>query len=97
MLSPGEDTLQTLSEVTCIGRGVDSSWGSLPAVSSLRTWLSKHDGVFRRSDAGRCSETSGSGCGATRLSLGDGASPVASSVPCELLNFIVSLPVGLAV
>lgn len=51
MLSPGEDTLQAHSEVTWIGRGVDSSWGSLPAVSSLRTQLSKHGGMFMLADA----------------------------------------------
>lgn len=96
-LSWGRHSLQAHSEVTWIGRGVDSSWGSLPVVSSIRTWLSKHGGVFLRRDADRCSETTRSCCGATRLGLGDDASPVAWSVPCELLNFLMSLPVGLAV
>lgn len=66
-------------------------------MSSLRTWLWERGGVLRRRDAGRCSESTRSGCGATRLGLGDDAFPVVWSVPCELVNFLVSLPIGLAV
>lgn len=35
-LSWGRHSLQARSEVTWVGRGIDCSWGSLPAVSSLR-------------------------------------------------------------
>lgn len=93
-VSRGGCSPQTCSEVPCVGRSVSSSRGNLPAVSGLGRWLSKDGRLFRRSDTCRCSETSWSGSGATRLGLGTTLPRDMICALCELLNFLLALTVS---